>query len=155
MYGPKRKKKPQRSPPLHILASGTNCRGSKLFICSKVVEHWTEFNSKLAPKALLNIRNSWRCEVHLIMRLQLNYGVMRWQQPSRSPSSSSWLGLSVATCKMLINNVETDGAGDLLGQRTQELIGAMGTNPSLFVTEACSHPSVGPSAPNSWRLLEF
>ena len=36
-------------------------------------------------------------------------------------------GLSVATCKKLINNVETDGAGDLLGQRTQELIGAMGT----------------------------
>ena len=35
----------------------------------------------------------------------------------------SLLRLSVATCKKPINNVVTDGAGDLLGQRTQELLG--------------------------------
>ena len=35
----------------------------------------------------------------------------------------SLLRLSVATCKKPINNVGTDGARDLLGQRTQELLG--------------------------------
>ena len=45
-----------------------------------------------------------------------------WRDTLTAPPPSL-LRLSVATCKKPINNVVTDGAGDLLGQRTQELFG--------------------------------